>query len=185
MNEKRLLSALRSGDAGALSKIIELYTPYLFAIVSNIFRGVLPEEDAEEIVADSFAALWYTRNAVENGTLKSYLAVIARNKALSRLRSLHLAQALEDDVVVADCSDLEAQTIAAELSALARRAVDALPEEDREIFLRHYFLYQPTADISADMGIKPATVRTRLARGREKLRAYLEERGYSYENIFN
>ena len=46
-------------------------------------------------------------------------------------------------------------------------------------------LYQKTEDIAADMDINAATVRTKLARGRKRLRAYLTERGYSVESIYD
>lgn len=35
------------------------------------------------------------------------------------------------------------------------------------------------------MRLNAGTVRTKLARGRKRLLAYLTERGYSCENIFN
>ena len=69
----------------------------------------------------------------------------------------------------------------AKLRELAREAVDTLGEPDCEIFKRHYFLYQKTEDIAAALGMNGATVRTKLARGRQKLKSYLEERGYGNE----
>ena len=44
---------------------------------------------------------------------------------------------------------------------------------DREVFLRFYYYYQKTADIAADMGLNESTVRTKLNRGRAKLRDFL------------
>ena len=62
---------------------------------------------------------------------------------------------------------------------IAREAVDSLGEPDSEIFKRHYFLYQKTDEIAAVLDMNAATVRTRLRRGRERLREYFGERGYS------
>lgn len=185
MNEKKLVARMHRGDTAALAEIIELYTPYVYAIVSNVLGGMLDEEDAEEITADVFTALWYNRLNTESGTLKAYIAAIARNKAKSRLRTMHISEPLLDDVPVAECTLPEEQYIVNELSEAARRAVDSLPEPDGEIFRRHYFLYQKTEAIAADMGMNAATVRTKLARGRKRLKAYLTERGYSVENIYN
>ena len=86
---------------------------------------------------------------------------------------------------MAESQNAREQYIVNELSEAARRAVDSLPEPDGEIFRRHYFLYQKTEAIAADMGINAATVRTKLARGRKRLKAYLTERGYSVESIYN
>ena len=185
MNEKKLVARLHRGDTAALAEIIEQYTPYVYAIVSNVLGGMLGEEDAEEITADTFTALWYNRLNAESGALKAYIAAIARNKAKSRLRTMRISELLQDDVPVAECTLPEQQYIVNELGEAARRAVDSLPQPDREIFQRHYFLYQKTEDIAADMDMNAATVRTKLARGRKRLKAYLTERGYSVESIYN
>ena len=105
MNEIKLLRQLKRGSTAALSEIIELYTPYVYAIASNVMRPMLTAEDVEEAVSDCFAALWYNRDAVEPGRLKGYLAVVVRNKALSALRSKHIESALEDAGATVDTKD--------------------------------------------------------------------------------
>ena len=57
MNESKLLRQLKQGSTAALSEIIELYTPYVYAIASNVMAASLPAEDIEEAVSDCFAAL--------------------------------------------------------------------------------------------------------------------------------
>ena len=104
-----------------------------------------------------------------------------RNKALSALRSKHIESALDDDIIDIAADSPEDGVLALELRELAREAVDTLGEPDCEIFKRHYFLYQKTEDIAAALGMNGATVRTKLARGRQKLKSYLEERGYGNE----
>lgn len=141
VNETKLLRQLKRGSTAALSEIIELYTPYVYAIASNVMRPMLTAEDVEEAVSDSFAALWYNRDSVEPGKLKGYLAVVVRNKALSALRSKHIESALEDDYIDLAAGSPEDGVLALELRELAREAVDTLGEPDCEIFKRHYFLY--------------------------------------------
>ncbi|MEF9971380.1 MAG: sigma factor-like helix-turn-helix DNA-binding protein, partial [Oscillospiraceae bacterium] len=63
-----------------------------------------------------------------------------------------------------------------------KRAVLAMELPDREIFLRHYYYYQALAQISVEMEINVSTVKTRLRRGREKLKEILHEGGYSLGN---
>lgn len=67
VNETKLLRQLKRGSTAALSEIIELYTPYVYAIASNVMRPMLPAEDVEEAVSDCFTALWYNRDSVEPG----------------------------------------------------------------------------------------------------------------------
>jgi RNA polymerase sigma-70 factor (ECF subfamily) len=52
---------------------------------------------------------------------------------------------------------------------------------DREIFLRHYYYCQPVKTIAAELEMNESTVKTRLKRGREKLKTILREGGYLNE----
>ena len=49
-----------------------------------------------------------------------------------------------------------------------------MPWPEREIFIRHYFYCQRVSDISGALDIPENTVKTKLRRGREKLRQALE-----------
>ena len=183
MTERTLLRQLKDGDTGALSEIIALYTPYLHTIASNIMAPQLPREDIEEAVSDAFVELWTHRTELLPGKLKAWLAVVTRNKAKDALRSHKLAEPLNDDLLELACDgDLEKELLQKELGQLARQAVDTMGEPDREIFRRHYFLYQKTEEIAAVLNMNAATVRTHLARGRERLRVYFNERGYTCAN---
>ena len=55
-----------------------------------------------------------------------------------------------------------------------------LPEHYREVLYLHYFEGYSLKELSALLNIPAATAGTRLARGREKLKAILE--GEYYEN---
>ena len=179
MNERTLLRLLRDGDTAALGEIIGQYTPYLCAVAANILGHALPQEDIEEVVSDSFVSLWTHRQDVAPGKLKPWLAAVCRNRAKDALRARRLAEPLDDDLLeVAAEGDMEQSVLRAELTELAREAVDSLGEPDGEIFRRHYFLYQKTGEIADALGMNAATVRTKLARGRARLRAYFSERGY-------
>ena len=180
MNERAVLRELKSGDTGALSEIIGFYTPYLFTIASNIMDPPMSREDVEETVSDSFVRLWEHRAEVAPGKLKPWLAAVVRNCAKDTLRSHRLSEPLDDDLLeVAVPDDMEENVLRSELREIAREAVDSLGEPDSEIFKRHYFLYQKTDEIAAGLSMNAATVRTRLRRGRERLREYFGERGYS------
>ena len=62
--------------------------------------------------------------------------------------------------------------------AKVREYMDSLPEKDRQIFLRHYYYGQTVADISREMKMPESTVKSRLRRGREKMKEYLIGRDF-------
>lgn len=183
MNEAKLLRRMKRGDTAALEAVIDAYAPYIAAIVTSICGTALTAEDIEETVSDVFYSLWQNAEKVQAGKLKAYLGAIARNTAKNKLRSLHIALPLEDDVLLfptmEDGPELEA--LKKELQAETRTAVETLPEPDREIMKRYYYLYQSAADIARCMGLNPSTVTTKLSRSRDKLRRHLTERGYNHE----
>ena len=183
MNEKKLLRRLRRGDESVLPELIRQYSGYAYAIAFNILSHALSEEDIEEVVSDSFLSIWENRASIETEMLKAYLAAVVRNKAKTALRKHHAEEPLDDDILqISIPNQPEQKILLSELREIAHDAVDSLDEPDREIFQRYYFLYQKTEEISRALGLKDATVRARLSRGRKRLKDYLEERGFSCED---
>lgn len=141
-------------------------------------------QDVEEAAADAFVKLWQAAGRLDaaKGTLKSYLSAICRNEARSRLRALRPVQPLEEDFL--SLAEQAAQGLERrELEQLTLEALDSLDTQTREIFLRYYFNREKTTQISHSMGLNDSTVKTRLARGREKLRNFLQERGVTHEDV--
>lgn len=185
MNDRRILHRLRQGDESVLPELIRQYSGYVYAIASNILSHAMSEEDIEEVVADTFTSVWENRQNIESEMLKAYLAAVVRNKAKSALRRCRTEEPLEDDLIqISIPNQPEQKILLSELRELAHDAVDSLGEPDREIFQRYYFLYQKTEDIAESLGLKDATVRTKLARGRKRLKEYLTERGFSCEDTY-
>ena len=182
MTDAVILSQLRKGDSRALNAIIAQYGPYVQTIAANITIPPLQPEDVEEVASDVFLSLWNSADTIEAGKLKAWLAAVTRNTAKNKLRSQHLALPLEDDYFILDVPDVEDDLLEQELQQITRQAVEALPEPEHSIFVRHYFLYQKTAEIAQAMGLNPSTVRSKLLRGREKLKEYLTKRGYGCED---
>ena len=73
MEEGKLLLRLRRGDTTALAELIRRYSPYVYAIASNIMAQTMSREDVEEVVSDTFASLWENREQIETELLKAYL----------------------------------------------------------------------------------------------------------------
>jgi RNA polymerase sigma-70 factor (ECF subfamily) len=174
-----LAARLRLGDSTALEEAMTRYGAYAAKIISVFLGQTLPKEDMEEVLSDVFVALWRSRDRLE-GEVGPYLAAIARNTARQRLRKFHPAEELNEESAVPDPAPLPQQRAeSAEQREAVRAAVDTLAADDRELFIRFYYLEQTTAEIAAVTGMKLSTVKTRLRRGREKLRLYLTERGFA------
>ena len=171
MTERQALRLLRSGSEEALGWFISRYTPYVTAVIYNIIGTHMDLADVEEVAADVFFALWENADKVIHA--KAYLSAIARNKAKNKLRELTYDIPLEDDILILDTQSPESCYEQKELSQAVKKAVMRMPQPDREIFLRYYYYYQTMDAISGEMGINLSTVKTKLRRGRAKLKQTL------------
>lgn len=171
MNEVRLARRLRRGDRLALNQAMEIYTPYLSAVVWRAMGpGALPE-DVEEIISDAFLSLWRNRDRLEpEQGVKSWLAAIARNKAIDRLRAAPPSPLPLDEMKahsgLRPDEEVERQIFAAAL----RREVEALEPPDSELVLRFYYEEEKLKDIAKDLGLSVPAAKTRLCRARQKLK---------------
>ncbi|MCD8115514.1 MAG: sigma-70 family RNA polymerase sigma factor [Oscillospiraceae bacterium] len=127
-------------------------------------------------------AFWQSGKRVQPGKAKAYLAAIARNKAKMFLRKSNIELPLEGDVLSIADGDMERGLEEQEQREIVYRAVLSLGQPDREIFLRYYYYCQPVGDIADRLQMKPATVKTRLHRGRARLREILTQGGYTVED---
>lgn len=178
MNEADLLHDLRAKDPAALEKLMDKYIAYISAIVWNFLQHSMSREDAEEVVSDVFLTAWNRSRDIHPQALKPWLAAVARNKAKQKLRDAGCDLPLEEDVLeIPEEETPEGRYSRQEEARLVREAVDSLGEPDREIFLRHYWYAQSVVQISGQMGLNPSTIKTKLRRGRERLKEMLKKWG--------
>lgn len=174
MRESMMLQRIKAGEPSGLEALMERYMPYVSVVVWNILRGTMSPEDGEEVVSDVFLAAWDQAEDLQAGHVKSWLGAVARNKARNKLRQAGRTLSLEDDALeVPDTVDLAEGLTQAEERERVRRAVEALPGEDREVFLRYYYYAQTVREIGVAMALKESTVKTKLRRGRERLKEML------------
>lgn len=148
-------------------------------LVYNIARRVVPRAaDAQDLVQETYlAALKAWREHRRPRKVEPWLATICLNIARSGYR--HRArrpQEVEWDEFVSDGNELDPEAEAiAELDRTAlRRAMWAIPEEQRTALALVDLSGFSTAEAAAIMGTPRGTVLSRLHRGRKALAALLE-----------
>lgn len=184
LTEATALLRLQHGSQEALSWFIDKYTPYVCTVIRYIIGGSMTEADVEEAASDVFLVLWQHPERVSLATLRPWLGGVARNKARQKLRERNMTLSLEEDLLIVDEADPERSLEREDRDRTVRAAVLAMEPTDREIFLRYYYHCQPVAVIARELGSPASTVKSRLRRGREKLRAALEGK-VKVETIMN
>ncbi len=172
-DERKLLMRLKNRERNSIDRAIEVYTPYLSTVLYNAVGNRLPKEDIEEIVSDVFVMLWKNAQYIDlsKGTVRSYIAACARNAAKKRLNKKKDCTCLDDIEIRDETADAEKNSESSDLWD----AVMSLGEPDSEIFVRFYKYGEKIRDISKATGINISTVKTRLARGKVKLKKILSD----------
>ena len=172
-DEAELLQRLRNREKNSIDEAIRIYTPYLSTVLYHMAGNSLPKEDIEEIVADVFVVLWTNTGRIDlqKGTLRPYLAAVARNFALKRLNRKMEHTSL-DDIELSDGKNFMEENFH---NNYVWETVMSLGEPDSEIFVRRYKFDEKIKDISKAMGLNISTVKTRLSRGKRKLRKMLSD----------
>lgn len=175
MTEEALVRQLNRHSRTALETVIKTYTPYVSAVAFRAMGGRCSPEDLEELTADVFLSLWLHREGLDPAKgLRAYLAASARNKAVDRLR-----QALPPLPLTAEIPDAapgpEDLALRQGQAELLYRSIQQMAEPDRSLFFRYYYEDEPLKDVAHDLQLNLSTAKTRLARGRARLRHILEE----------
>lgn len=171
VDEAKLLLRLGKRQKNSIDKAIEIYTPYLSTVLYNMVGNGLPKEDIEEIIADVFVSLWKNADYIDlsKGTLRSYIAKTARNLALKRLSKRREYTPLDDIELPDEKNFTHDNSISEELW----NAVMELGEPDSEIFVRYYKYDEKIKDISKATSLNISTVKSKLSRGKRKLKIIL------------
>lgn len=181
MTEDKLIKKLQKKNVKAFEYLVKNYTGYVSTIVYNIIGQYMTIQDIEEITADTFLAIWENSEKLQENALRGYIGSVARNKSKNKLRTCNIVENIDDFVI--ECSTSIDDIIDdREVSDVLKSAINSLDSEERNIFLRYYYYYQKINEIAEEMNINPSTVKTKLFRGRTKIKQFLYERGFSYEN---
>jgi len=175
---------LRATDAALIQKIVQrdesalaaLYDRYASLLSSLLNRILRDTQASEEILQDVFYQLW--RNAAQfdpaRGSLRGWLAVIARNRAISRLRRHNPSageELLETSVIVP--ANLENALAQQQLLGRVKSALENLPSEQRAAIELAYFEGLTHSEIASRTGDPLGTVKTRIRSAVESLKRNL------------
>jgi RNA polymerase sigma-70 factor, ECF subfamily len=177
--DSALVEQMITGDEAALAALYDRYAGMLFSMLVRILRD---HQAAEEVLQDSFMQLW--RGAVQfdaaRGSLPAWLMVIARNRAISRLRRRGHQETPEDVEAwpmnaVPSPVNLEDEAQRSLLVEKLQRAMAALPPEQREAVELAYFEGMTQTEIAARTRSPLGTVKSRVRAAMQSLKELFDD----------
>jgi RNA polymerase sigma-70 factor, ECF subfamily len=155
--------------AGEPDAVRALYRDYAGAVHTVAISIVRDRELANDVVQQTFVKAWRAASTFEDGReVAPWLYSIARHTAIDAVRSeaRPTRGGHEPEVEVpVDSESLEATWERFEI----RRAVDALPEEEREVVRRSHLLGHTHEEIAQQLGVPVGTVKSRSSRAHKRL----------------
>ena len=169
MEDREIIALFWNRAETAIQACREQFGGYCRAIAARILKS---PEDTEECLSDTWLGAWNAIPPQRPGCLRVFLGRITRNLALDRLRARRETQELSPRLPDSRPGPEEL----AERQALhdqLRRLVEGLEEPDRTLFLRYYYEEEPLYQVASRLGMNLSTAKTRLARGRKRLKQAL------------
>jgi RNA polymerase sigma-70 factor (ECF subfamily) len=173
-----LVARIAERDETALATLYGRHAGTLLALSLRILSA---SGDAEDVVQETFLQVWRqaTRYDPARSSVNSWLVLIARSRAIDRLRNRRVAErillAAEGEAREVDASPgADRNVFFAERRARIRRALAALPAEQREVIELAFFRGLTQSEIALRTSTPLGTVKTRTLLAMKKLRAALE-----------
>lgn len=171
-SDLELLESWRAGDAKSGEELVARH----WSSIAGFFRAKIGDEGAD-LISQTFLACVEGRDRIEGDNVKAYLFAVARRRLADHFRKNARATVVDlSSLSLVDLRTGPATHLARrERGELLREGLARIPLDDQVALELLYFESLSTAEIARVLEIGENTVRSRLARARDKLRLALEE----------
>ena len=183
ITDEQLMIDVQQGHQAALSA---LYDRYVNRVYGMALQKLTNPAEAEDITHDVFVNLWQRSSTFQpaKGSLPSWLLTVAHNRIIDALRrrrrssEAHEAIA-RDPVAVSETAHEDTAAIAEqnEEAQQVRRALETLPDDQREVINLSYYEGYSQSEISQRIQVPLGTVKSRMRLAMDKLRGELRPSG--------
>ncbi|ADY55748.1 RNA polymerase, sigma-24 subunit, ECF subfamily [Syntrophobotulus glycolicus DSM 8271] len=182
INGTNYVLQMKKKNKKALKFVMDSYGNLIYGIVRNVLNtGNDEQQNIEECINDVFLSVWSNIESFDEtkGNFKSWIAAISKYKAIDYKKKLgkqyFLEQFAENELY--DELTTESIIIAKENRRELFAALHEMNDQDREIFIRRYFLSEGIENIAQTFSVDRNVVDQRLSRGRKFLKEKLASKG--------
>jgi RNA polymerase sigma-70 factor (ECF subfamily) len=181
--DAELIARIGERDEAALTALYDAYAPPLLAVATRMLGN---RADAEEVLLDALVHVWREpgRFDVARGSLRAWLTVLVRSRALDLMRARQRNERLTERVaqhapegihrVAADPADPSDPAVQDDERRRVLGALAELPQAQREAIELAYYGGLSQTEIAERTGTPLGTVKTRIRDGMQKLRVMLQ-----------
>jgi RNA polymerase sigma-70 factor, ECF subfamily len=176
IDDESLTARVAAGDVVAFTQLYERYARRIYALCVH----TLGAGRAEDAVQETFLRLWQAAAQFDpaRGRFSTWFFAIARHHLMHELRRAGIRRRAEVAVEIAEVfaaptGDPEALAGARDDAQSLARALQRLPEEQRQVLAMAYFGGLSQSQIATHLALPLGTVKKRVRLAMEKLRAAL------------
>jgi RNA polymerase sigma-70 factor, ECF subfamily len=174
VSDADLVRAMAEGDRAALGTLYDRYASLLLGVARRLLRS---DREAEDLVHDVFLeAFRHSRDFDEaRGTVRAWLVMRLRSRALDRLKSVGYARvsSLETTTLPVEPSVQPVEITSTTEIHLVRTALAGLPADQRMVIELGYFEGLSLSEVATRLETPIGTIKSRLARALSRLREEL------------
>lgn len=181
LSDVDLITQASRGDPRALEVLYDRYSRVVFSFALRIVND---QQIAEEVLQEVFFRAWQQGGSfrASKGTFLTWLLSITHNMAIDEVRKRKRRPQRSDsddpDIVLAAVADggpsVEDEVWSRALRERIGRALDTLPNAQREAIELAYFRGMTHREIADTLGEPLGTIKTRMRLGMQKLRDQLD-----------
>ena len=182
MQDKQIVDLYLDRSEAAIRETEKKYGKYCHYIATRILEN---DEDAKEVVNDTYLKIWQSIPPACPASLKAYVGMICRQLAFNAYERQHTQKRGQMPLVLDELTEcLPGENDGWDVAAGAalrdslNTFLERLPKRTRNIFIRRYWYASPVADIAREYGMKESAVGMLLLRTRKRLKEHLQKEGF-------
>ena len=168
-----LIEASAAGDRAAFRRLYDLSSRFVFGIIVSI---VSESGIAEDVAQEVYVSIWKRADTfdTDKGNPLAWMAAIARNRAIDRLRAERARGFVSYSDEVPDIASGDPPVDLTVEAITVRRALADLRPEFQNVLLLYYFKGYSHSEIAGVLDIPIGTAKSWLRRGLAALKESLE-----------
>ncbi|MFQ5593017.1 MAG: sigma-70 family RNA polymerase sigma factor [Anaerolineae bacterium] len=181
-NEEALIQQAQAGDLQAFNRLVYHYQ----SLTYNVAYRILSDADAAaDATQDAFLSAYKALDSFRGGSFKAWILRIVTNACYDELRrkkrqptsSLDalLVQSGTHEVFVDRTENPESYALRQDLGQIIQAGLETLPEDQRATVVLADIQGLHYKEIAEITGVELGTVKSRLSRGRARLRDFLRQ----------
>lgn len=161
--EPQLIDAIRRKDRMAAEALYDMYAAALYGVISRIVPG---QEQAEDLLQESFVKIWnsFASYDEKKGRLFTWMVNIARHLAIDTLRSKEFRNLSRTDAMDENTDSLDEENYSEihQDGVGIKDLITKLRPQDKQILDLVYFKGYTHVEVSDELQLPLGTVKSRL-----------------------